>query len=205
MGKSKYYILIVLLFITPVVSGQGNLVLGKQKATFCSQCHGIDGNSFDQNIPKLAGQLESYIVLQIGRFQQGIRNHPVMSAKVNNLHKAKNLEEMLKNTNAIAAYYASQIRMRGSSSDNSINVEGAKLFKDKFCNYCHGDRGKSIAPAWKNGAPVIGGQHRAYLLTAMKNIRDDRRPGDIYHLMPRVFTGFSKENIEAIANYLSGL
>jgi len=61
------------------VQAAGDPVAGKEKATLCMQCHGEDGNSTESNIPKLSGQLASYIVLAVSEFQNGIRVNPLMS------------------------------------------------------------------------------------------------------------------------------
>ena len=53
--------------------------------------------------------------------------------------------------------------------------------------------------------PVIGGQHKTYLIIAMRDIRDAKRPGDDYDLMKRTLEEMTEQDIEAIAEYLSGL
>ena len=196
MSKYKSFIVVVLLCFSPFVLGAGDPVLGKQKAQLCFGCHGADGNSPDQNIPKLAGQLPNYIVLAVTEFQQGIRKDPTMSSMAPLIGDAKNLED-------IAAYFASQPRMQGLSTVNNATSEGAKLFTSERCNYCHGDEGKRYAPFQENIPPVIGGQHKPYLIKAMKDIRDGKRPADVYGLMPNLFGEISDEQIEAIAEYLS--
>ncbi len=196
MSKYKLFFVILLLCFSPFVQGKGDPELGKQKALLCSACHGIDGNSSDQNIPKLAGQLEDYIVLAATEFQQGIRKDPTMSNMAASIGDVKNLED-------IAAYFSSLPKMKGLGGANNDTSEGAELFTSERCNYCHGDGGKRFAPFQENIPPVIGGQHKPYLIKAMKDIRDDKRPGDIYGLMPRLIGELSDAQIEAIAEYLS--
>lgn len=177
---------------------EGDPDLGKQKAQLCTGCHGMDGNSTDQNIPKLAGQLEGYIVLAATEFQQGVRKDPTMSAMAPLIGDVKNLKD-------IAAYFSSLPRMQGRNGVSNDVSEGASLFTSQRCNYCHGDEGKRYAPFQDNIPPVIGGQHKPYLIKAMKDIRDSKRPGDIYGLMPRLISQLSNAQIEAIAEYLSQL
>lgn len=196
MGKFKSFAVILLLCINPFALGEGNPLLGKQKSLLCSECHGTTGISLDKNIPKLAGQLEDYIVLAVTEFQQGIRNDPVMSNLATVIQDAKDLED-------IAAYFASQPRMQGPRRGNIIAAEGAELFTSERCNYCHDDEGKRYSPFQENIPPIIGGQHKSYLIKAMKDIRAGKRPGDVYGLMPRLLNGLSFKQIAAIAEYLS--
>ncbi len=200
MCKCKSFIVILLLCFSPFALSEGNPVLGKQKSMLCSQCHGTNGNSPDQNIPKLAGQLESYIVVATTEFQEGIRKNPMMSSISTVIQNVKDLED-------IAAYFALQPKMQGQGQNRNKSVarEGEKLFTSERCNYCHGEGGKRYAPFRENIAPVIGGQHKAYLIKAMHDIKSARRPGDIYDLMPRLLSDLSDQQIEAIAEYLSAL
>ena len=196
MGKSKSFVVILLLCFSQVVLGAGDPVLGKQKSLLCSECHGTTGNSPDKNIPKLSGQLEDYIVLAVTEFQQGIRKDPMMSSLAIVVQNVKDLED-------IAAYFASQPRMQGQRVENDASSEGAELFTSERCNYCHGDEGKRYAPFQENIPPVIGGQHKSYLIKAMNDIKTGKRPGDIYELMPKLLGELTDEQIEAIAEYLS--
>lgn len=196
MDQCKTFVAIILLCFSSFALGEGDAVLGKEKAQLCTACHGIDGNSTNQNIPKLAGQLEDYIVLAVTEFQQGIRKDQTMSNLAPLIGDVKNLED-------IAAYFSSRPKMQGLGGANNDTSEGAELFTSERCNYCHGDEGKRYAPFQENIPPVIGGQHKPYLMKAMKDIRDGKRPGDIYGLMPQLIGELSDKQIEAIAEYLS--
>lgn len=66
----------------------------------CSRCHGDRGYSTEPGTPRLAGQLESYIVLAMQEYQQGLRKDPKMTA----MSDVLSLIEI----KAIAAYYAKQ-------------------------------------------------------------------------------------------------
>jgi len=66
----------------------------------CSRCHGDRGYSTQPGVPRLAGQLESYIVLAMQEYQQGLRKDPKMTA----MSDVLSLIEI----KAIAAYYAKQ-------------------------------------------------------------------------------------------------
>lgn len=198
MYHYRVFIAILLLCFSPFAPGEGDPALGKQKSVVCSQCHGADGNSSDPNIPKLAGQLEIYIVNATNEFREGIRKDPMMSNIITVIQNVQDLED-------IAAYFSLQPQMQGSHTDNKIAAEGEKLFTSERCNYCHGEGGKRFAPFKESIAPIIGGQHKAYLIKAMQDIAANKRPGDLYDLMPRLLGDLSDQQIEAIAEYLSGL
>ena len=197
MCKRKLALLTILLCICQAVQGAGDPVAGKEKATLCMQCHGEDGNSADSNIPKLSGQQAAYIVLAVTEFQNGIRVNPLMSGISNVVDNQQDLEN-------IAAYFSAQPTMRGKGGASALKSEGEKLFTTERCNYCHGDGGKRFAP-FAGSPPVIGGQHKTYLIKALQDIRDGKRPGDVYGLMVKILGTLSDKQINAITEYLSAL
>ncbi len=66
----------------------------------CSRCHGERGYSDMPGVPRLAGQIESYIVLAMKEYQDGLRKDKSMVAMAGVLS--------LLEIKAIAAYYAKQ-------------------------------------------------------------------------------------------------
>lgn len=66
----------------------------------CKLCHGTRGYSTQTGVPRLAGQLESYIVLAMQEYQQGLRKDSKMTA----MSDVLSLIEI----KAIAAYYSKQ-------------------------------------------------------------------------------------------------
>lgn len=181
-----------------MVHGEGDPVAGKEKAAFCITCHGEGGNSVDPNIPKLAGQLDNYIVTVLVEFQKGVRRNPMMS---NISTMVKKPEDMLD----IAAYFSSQPAMQGQAVNSELAKQGEELFTTERCNYCHGDEGKRYSLFLDRTAPVIGGQHKKYLIKAIHDIKTGRRPGDSFDMMKKLLNELSEKEIEAIAEYLSGL
>ncbi len=189
---------VVLIFtVTSPAWSTGDPVAGKQKALLCTQCHGPDGHSTQTTIPKLAGQLEMYIVTETIEFQKGIRKDPMMSSIASVVNNKQDIED-------IAAYFANQPVMKGISQDNQLSKLGKTLFSSERCDYCHGEGGRRDPP-FIGGAPIIGGQHKTYLLKALNDIKAGNRPGDIYGLMEKTLSRLSHEQIEALAEYLSGL
>lgn len=66
----------------------------------CNRCHGERGRSSEPSIPSLAGQSETYLVLAIKEYQEGVRKDKFMHA----MSDVLSLVEI----KAIAAYYARQ-------------------------------------------------------------------------------------------------
>ena len=63
------------------------------------------------------------------------------------------------------------------------------------CANCHGTNGVSQA-----GMPSLAGRERAYLAQQMQDFRTGKRPATVMHQIAR---GYTEEQVEAIAAYLS--
>lgn len=180
-------------------SGSGNPVAGKDKSQLCQGCHGEVGISIEGMAPKLAGQYAIYIGKQIHDFQSGIRIHEIMSAVAQTVSDD--------DLNDITAYFASQTKMKGDGHDNEL---GKKLFLHGdmarmmvACVNCHGVDGKGKSPG-NPVFPVLGGQHKDYLRGQLINFRDGDRgnsPGGVMNIITQKLTD---EELDALADYLSG-
>ena len=104
----------------------------------------------------------------------------------------------------IGGYFASQPVMQGTPGDPAKIELGHQLYVRERCDFCHADAGRPREMI-AEPPPVIGGQHKDYLIKAMKDIQASRRGLDLYRLMPRIFGGLSDEEIEALAEFLSSL
>ncbi len=72
------------------------------------------------------------------------------------------------------------------------------------CKICHGERGKGKYSA-TDSYPVIGGQHRIYLREQLRNWRSGERRNSPNGVMNAVTKALSDTEIEALADYISGL
>lgn len=181
--------------------GAGDPAAGKDKSALCQNCHGEDGNSATSDLPKLAGQYAAYIQKQINDFKAGSRKDPVMTHIAAALTDNQDLLD-------ISAYFASQKQMKGASS--VINKAGQNRFLvDRFldgnvCVSCHGVDGKGLAPN-NPAAPVIGGQHKDYLVKQLKDFRSGARTNETSGTMTKITSFMSDTEIEDVASYVSGL
>ena len=181
-------------------SSEGDPIAGKGKSEFCQGCHGEDGNSPDGMTPKLAGQSASYIIKQLRNYQIGVRSHPIMSAVA-----AAVIDEDLGD---IAAYFSSRTKMQGNGSVNKIGKDlyhrGDMSRMIVACVNCHGVIGEGKVSA-NSIFPVIGGQHKDYLLGQLVNFKAGDRsnsPGGVMNIMVQRMTA---EELEALADYVAGL
>lgn len=197
--------ILAMLLLMGAAHGQGDPVAGEGKAALCAGCHGADGNSEDATFPRLAGQYADYIVKQIRDFQSGHRaNNDTMAAMAATVASVEDARD-------IAAYFSSQ-KMKDVSlttPDRGLLAAGEKLFREGNvqtgvygCINCHGERGKGKAP---NIAvfPVIGGQHRDYIIKELTDLKGGLRANDPAGMMGAIAKKLSDDEIKAVAEYLS--
>jgi len=190
----KKLLIIIPLSLATVTFGAGDPIAGKALAGICTDCHAEDGNSEIALYPKLAGQLEGYIVKRTTdlSLRHGGEDIP---GEMLNLQSG--------DLQSIAAYYASQVVMKGESKNTELMKEGQSLYNKERCYFCHPEGGR---PTEKTiyAPPVIGGQHKDYLIKSMKLIQSGERQADVYDLMHQTLVGLSGDDLSALAEFLSG-
>lgn len=186
---------------------KGDPAAGEGKAGLCGGCHGFDGNSEDATFPRLAGQYEAYIAKQVVDFQKGLRtNNETMAAMAATVASVEDARD-------IGAYFRKQKMAKKPLQpvDNKLAEKGEKLFHEGnpknnvyACVNCHGERGRGKGPN-VSAFPVIGGQHRDYLIKELKDFREGTRSNDPAGMMSDIAKRLTEEEIQALANYLSSL
>jgi cytochrome c553 len=186
---------------------KGDPKAGADKSAVCQGCHGATGNSEDATFPRLAGQYASYIAKQETDFKNGIRtNNDTMAGMAATV-------ESVQDSLDIGAYFSSQkmVSKPLAPVDNKLADQGKNIFYNGIpeknvygCVNCHGERGKGKAPNI-SVFPVIGGQHRDYLIKELTDLRAGTRGNDPAGMMGNIAKGLSDEEIKALANYLSSL
>lgn len=82
----------------------------------------------------------------------------------------------------------------------SFNVLADAPAKAALCSACHGPSGnKPIMDAY----PKIGGQNKAYIVSALKAYKDGGRKGGMAAVMAAQSKSLSDAEIEELANYFS--
>lgn len=205
----------VLASWTPVLAVAGNADVGKGKTAMCSSCHGADGNSAVANFPRLAGLGEKYLLKQLHDIKAGDpakngRVVPEMTGMLTNLSE-QDLAD-------IAAFYSTQKRQLSGASDNAKQLAlGEKIYRAgnletgvPACTGCHSPSGNGNIPA---GYPALGGQHAGYVAKQLRAFRTGAhdaedpaaRLNDESRIMRGVAAHLNDQEIEALANYISGL
>jgi len=181
--------------------GKGDPAAGKDKSALCQGCHGEKGISEAPTFPKLAGQFANYLQKQIHDFQNEARVDPTMSGMAATVTERQDLLD-------ITAYFASQKQMKGSGSNNSAGkqlfLEGNATSGVYGCVNCHGENGKGKSPD-NPIFPVIGGQHKDYLVKQLTDFNKGDRKNDPAGMMGNIAKAMTDAEIEAVADYVSGL
>ena len=170
-----------------------NIATGKELAQkSCSPCHGLDGRGVKDNIPNIAGQIETYLLKAAQTYNHGKRAGSSGGA----MDIAKELTpDQLHN---VLGYYASLPLLLGNpgnmSGSYSYYDRGAELSKP--CAGCHGADGNPT----EAGLPRLAGQHPQYIVKATKAYRDGTR---IMPTMHEKLAGLSQADLENIAIYFA--
>lgn len=188
--------------------------------TVCAACHAADGNSFNGEWPKLAGQHASYITMQLNYFRchatKGAdcaltsRRYADPTSITPNGHLMIAQAAALNDAEiaALADYYAKQT-LKPGIADAKLVEAGRKLYQGgnkasatSACTACHGPDGRGNAAA---KYPAIGGQHAVYVANQLKGFRDGSRRGDPNQMMRNIAATLTDDEIAAVAQYVQGL
>lgn len=180
----------------------GDATAGQGKAAVCGACHGVDGNSTDAQYPKLAGQSEEYIALQLADFKSGVRQNPIM------MGMAAPLSEQ--DMRDLGAYFATQKAIPGVA-DEALVEHGQTLFRQgdaargiPACMACHSPDGRGNPGAMY---PHLAGQHAQYIEATLKAWHDGTVWGTSVHaqIMPTIAKKLDAQDIAALSSYIEGL
>ena len=188
--------------LTAMAHGAGDPNAGEQKAAVCTSCHGQGGaKPIMGNYPKLSGVGETYLYSQLRNIKSGERAIPEMTGLLDAMS-----DQDLQN---LAAYFSSQ-EMVVNQADPELVDQGAALYRGgnmasgvPACAGCHNPQGKGNEPA---GYPRLGGQNAQSVINQLKAYRaGERTSGNNASIMMDVASKLTDTEIEAVANYVSGL
>ncbi len=163
----------------------------------CMSCHGSAGNSLVPEQPVLAGQHAEYTAAQIRSFKSKDRVSALMQPFVDPLS-----DEDIDN---ISVYLEGQQAGLSGAVDADLASAGESLYRNGIpgravpnCTGCHGPAGKGIPPLY----PRLSGQHAAYTVKTLTELRDGTRPNAV---MRDIAAGMTDADIAALAEYIAGL
>ncbi len=179
----------------------GDAAKGKALSAVCAACHGADGNSVNPDWPKIAGQGEAYLIKQIKEFRTDKRAEATMTPMAKGIASDEDVLHL-------AAFFASQKTKSGTASKDKVAL-GEAIYKGGVmdtgvaaCSACHGPTGIGNGPA---KYPKVSGQHAKYIVTQLKNFKSGSRSNDVGKIMRNIALKMTDAEMEAVAEYMSGL
>lgn len=178
---------------------KGNAKEGRDGYEVCGACHLPSGaGRSDGTFPQLAGQHSTVLIKQMADIRAGLRDNPTMYPFAKELTDAQELAN-------VSAYIESLCipvdHGKYEGKDAATQVAQGKDLYEKQCLECHGKNGEGDKGKFY---PVIAGQHYAYLLRQMTEIRDGKRR-NANPDMVKVIKPYTNEQLVAISAYQSSL
>ncbi|MFO1220627.1 MAG: c-type cytochrome [Burkholderiaceae bacterium] len=178
---------------------KGDAKAGKEGYEVCGACHLPSGaGRSDGTFPQLAGQHATVLIKQMADIRAGLRDNPTMYPFAKELTDAQELAN-------VSAYIQSLCipldHGKYEGKDGTDQIAKGKELYEKQCLECHGKNGEGQADKFY---PVIAGQHYAYLLRQMTEIRDGKRR-NANPDMVKVIKPYTNEQLVAISAYQSSL
>jgi cytochrome c553 len=167
-------------------------------AELCFDCHGSGNATSDPLVPKLNGQLKSFLIKQTKYYLSGERSDTVMSMVIGAFKLSEN------NIAEIADFFSSLPTMKGSGKMTESGKKGKVIFIEQKCIFCHEEADKSVA-SYIGETVIVGGQNKSYLIKSMLDIRNRARIADGFDLMSKTVKHLSDDDIESVAEYLSSI
>lgn len=188
-------------------------------ANVCASCHGPTGNSAEPDDPKLAGQKEFYLRLQLRGFKYGARKSDEMTP-IATLLSDKQIAEL-------ARFYSRQKIEPDQVKDRQLADLGRRVFNypgrgTPPCAACHSPAGVSpgfgpgmMGPGMMHGGmgghrgmmrntaavPNIFGQHAQYTAGQLDAFATGKRRGQV---MGPIAARLTQRERRAVAEYLAG-
>ncbi len=178
---------------------KGDAKAGAEGYEVCGACHLPNGAGRpDGTFPQLAGQHATVLIKQMADIRAGLRDNPTMYPFAKELTDAQELAN-------VSAYIQSLCipldHGKYEGKDATDQVAKGKALYEKQCLDCHGGNGQGDSAKFY---PVIAGQHYAYLLRQMTEIRDGKRR-NANPDMVKVIKPYTNEQLVSISAYQASL
>jgi cytochrome c553 len=198
-GKIMFKLLVIFLLIftsNPSQASEDDTAIKIIEAK-CKLCHGLDGEASSAIYPRLAAQHENYIIKQLHDFRSGKRKG-TMNEMATGLTDAQ--------ISDLAKYFSSKPALSHRVRNKEFAAVGQYIFHkgNKYsgvaaCASCHGEKGEGT-----NLLPRLAGQHKRYVADQLHEFHERKRTND-NAIMATIASRLTEMEIEAVANYVSGL
>ena len=196
-------IIIAVILTTGIKICWADDTMGKAKniaQNVCAACHGLDGNSPLSLNPIIAGQHTSYIYKQLKNFKTGKRENAIMTGIAGMLTDA--------DMKTLSSYFSKFESTTIGVSDLDLAKKGEKIYragiKEKgvpSCSGCHLPNGVGVPGLY----PRLAGQYPEYTANQLKYFKEGVRKNDSAAMMRTLASRLSETEIQALAEYISGL
>ena len=165
----------------------------------CSLCHGLTGESVSPMFPKLAGQQNEYLQLQLTDFKNHGRSAATDSRYMGGLSHLTKTQ-----ISELADYFANQRSMQAETG--MPDARGEVIFRQGLpergvppCSACHGTDGGG------NGViPRVAGQHASYMSHQIMVLQQTGQRPNGAPMLP-VEHALSQADAESVARYMAAL
>jgi len=178
----------------------GDAAAGKAKAAVCAACHGADGKAIQPAFPNLAGQHAAYIEKQLQDYKSGARVNALMVGQVAALSEQDMAD--------LAAHFSSLAGIESVANEENLAL-GENIYRGGItnagvaaCSACHGPTGVGNPQA---NFPVLAGQNTQYIADQLRYFRSGERANDANEMMRGIAHRMTDKEIDAVANYITGL
>ena len=178
----------------------GDAAAGKAKAAVCAACHGADGKAIQPAFPNLAGQHAAYIEKQLQDYKSGARVNALMVGQVAALSEQDMAD--------LAAHFSSLAGIESVANEENLAL-GENIYRGGItnagvaaCSACHGPTGVGNPQA---NFPVLAGQNAQYIADQLRYFRSGERANDANEMMRGIAHRMTDKEIDAVANYITGL
>jgi cytochrome c553 len=160
----------------------------EERLPTCLACHGEHGISINPEVPSLGGQPAPYMEIQLYLFRERMRSIDVM----NDAMKGISDEDLRK----LGKLLSTLPPPAPAEPGDPVRMEhGQALVHKHRCNFCH-----SADLSGQNSVPRIAGQREDYLLKALREYKNNTRPG--YDAsMAEVVQPLTEDDIRELAYY----
>ena len=199
-------------FVSSLAMAAGSAEAGATKSATCVACHGVGGNSTNEQWPSLAGQNAVYIKSQLKYWHDKTRldSLNLMPAMAANLSD--------QDMDDLAAYFAAQTPT-GLEADPSYWQAGQQLYRGgdrarniPACIACHGPVGRGNPAA---GYPALRAQHSVYTIKQLTDYASDMRyahddkggsgGGPNAQIMHTIAGVLTPQDMRNLASYVQGI